>query len=338
MKRRHILPVDSYLSAPLMTLRSGLIHCAVVSLAATFLGNRHGAPVMLLALLLGISLNSIAPVGLFMPGVEFTSKTILRIGVALLGARITLAGVFELGLSPVFLAVAGVGTTIQVGLVLARLMGKSASYGVLTGGAVGICGASAALALAAVLPEGDRGISEQDTILTVIGVTSLSTLAMVAYPAMTAALGYSEIEAGIFVGATVHDVAQVVGAGYTISVEAGDAATVTKLLRVMLLVPVVAVLAIVLLAKTSKSAEKVKFPAFLLFFVVLVALNSAGWIPPWLSDLLTTLSSWALVAAVAGLGMRTSLHSLMNVGVLSLAIIVIETIWIAGLAAFVISF
>ena len=111
---------------------------------------------MLLALLLGVSLNSIAPNGLFMPGVEFTSKTILRAGVALLGVRITLAEVFELGITPIFLAVVGVVTTILVGIGLARIMGKTASFGVLTGGAVGICGASAALALTAVLPKGDQ--------------------------------------------------------------------------------------------------------------------------------------------------------------------------------------
>ena len=128
----------------------------MVALAATFLGSQYGVPVMLLALLLGVSLNSIAPNGLFMPGVEFTSKTILRAGVALLGVRITLAEVFELGITPIFLAVVGVVTTILVGIGLARIMGKTASFGVLTGGAVGICGASAALALTAVLPKGDQ--------------------------------------------------------------------------------------------------------------------------------------------------------------------------------------
>lgn len=155
--------------------------------------------------------------------------------------------------------------------------------------------------------------------------------------ALTTALGYTELEAGIFIGATVHDVAQVVGAGYTISGEAGDAATVIKLLRVMLLVPVVAILAILMLRKATRGVETVAFPAFLVIFVLLVGLNSVGLIPAWMSDALTQASSWALVAAIAGLGMRTSLYALMGVGLISIFIIVFETIWIAGLATSVIA-
>lgn len=338
MEKRQFVAIKQSVLKANSELRSGIFLCLLIALAATFLSNQYGAPVMLLALLLGMSLNSISPDGLFMPGVAFTSKSILRAGVALLGVRITLAEVFELGVTPILLAVAGVVTTITVGIGLARLIGKTASFGVLTGGAVGICGASAALALTAVLPKGDKGISEQDTILTVIGVTSLSTLAMVAYPALTTALGFTDHDAGVFIGATVHDVAQVVGAGYTISVEAGDAATVTKLLRVMLLVPVVAVLAILMVRKATLGAATVKFPAFLVVFVLLVGINSAGWIPTRISDILIQASSWALIAAIAGLGMRTSLHALMGVGVLSVFMILLETIWIASFATFILAF
>ncbi|WP_099868233.1 YeiH family protein [Pararhizobium haloflavum] len=330
------LPADGATMQRMRILRPGLILCATIAMAAMFLSDHYGAPVMLLALLIGMSLNSIAPDGLFMPGVAYTSKTVLRIGVALLGARITMGEVVELGAIPVALAVIGVATTIGLGLVLARMLGKTSAFGVLTGGAVGICGASAAMALAAILPRGKHGIGEKDTIFAVIGVTTLSTVAMVTYPVLTSFLGFDDRSAGVFIGATVHDVAQVVGAGYTISPEAGDAATVTKLFRVMLLVPVVAAVTLALMRSgASGDGQRTRFPTFLIAFVLLVAINSIELVPGFVQWGLSEISRWALVAAIAGLGVRTSLKELLEVGPRSLVMIVAETAWIAALAVLI---
>lgn len=329
-------PANQAFAQRFRVLRPGLVLCATIALAAMFLSDHYGAPVMLLALLIGMSLNSTAPDGIFSAGVAFTSKTVLRIGVALLGARITISEVIELGATPILLAVIGVATTIGFGVLLARLLGKTPAFGVLTGGAVGICGASAALALAAILPRGKNGIGEKETIFTVIGVTTLSTVAMVLYPLVTSFLGFNDRAAGVFIGATVHDVAQVVGAGYTISQEAGDAATVTKLFRVTLLVPVIAVVTLTLI-KTglSGSGERTTFPLFLIAFMALVTVNSLGLIPEIVQWALSETSRWALVAAIAGLGLRTSLKELLDVGPRSMVIIVCETAWIAALAMLV---
>ena len=103
-------------------------------------------------------------------------------------------------------------------MLLARQMGLKRDFGLLTGVSVGICGASAALAIASILPRGKDGISERDTIFTVLGVTTLSTLAMVAYPIIATSLEFDDLKAGMFLGATIHDVAQVIGAGYTIPI------------------------------------------------------------------------------------------------------------------------
>ena len=114
-------------------------------------------------------------------------------------------------------------------MLLARRLGLKPLFGVLSGGAVAICGASAALAIASVLPRNDT--RERDTILTVVSVTALSTLAMILYPVFATSIGLDHKQAGIFIGGTIHDVAQVVGAGYTISNETGDIATYVKLLQ-----------------------------------------------------------------------------------------------------------
>ena len=105
-----------------------------------------------------------------------------------------------------------------------------------------ICGASAALAIAAVLPR--REDSDRNTMVTIIGVAALSTVAMILYPLVAQALGMDERTAGVFLGASIHDVAQVVGAGFMISPDAAETATIVKLTRVVCLAPAVAVLAL----------------------------------------------------------------------------------------------
>jgi uncharacterized integral membrane protein (TIGR00698 family) len=208
-----------------------------IALASQWLAQHYGAPVMLFALLFGMTFHFLHQEGRCIPGIEFSSKAILRFGVALLGARITASQILGLGLTPIITVIVGIGSTIALGAFLARRMGLRSSFGVLSGGAVGICGASAALAIASVLPRGKD--AERDTILAVVTVTALSTIAMITYPLLTAALHLDHTRAGIFLGGTIHDVAQVVGAGYMISPHTGDVATYVKLLRVTMLLPVV---------------------------------------------------------------------------------------------------
>ena len=254
----------------------GLLVAGTIALAATWLSDQYKSPVMLFALLFGMTFHFLYEEGRCVAGIEFSSKAVLRVGVALLGARITAHQILELGAMPIATVVVGIISTIALGAFAARSFGLGRSFGVLSGGAVAICGASAALAIASVLPRTSE--SERDTILTVVTVTLLSTIAMIAYPLLATALGLDHVRAGIFLGGTIHDVAQVVGAGYSISPETGDVATYVKLLRVSMLLPVVFCIAFVVArgAKGGKGGAKVSLPLFLVGFAVLVALNSAG--------------------------------------------------------------
>jgi uncharacterized membrane protein YadS len=117
----------------------GLWISGVVAVAAVFLANHYGAPVMLFALLLGMALNFLSHDGPCKPGLDLVAKQVLRLGVALLGLRITLEQVVGLGWQPVAMVVVSVGLTMGLGMVLARLMGFKVFFGVLTGGAVAIC-------------------------------------------------------------------------------------------------------------------------------------------------------------------------------------------------------
>jgi uncharacterized integral membrane protein (TIGR00698 family) len=316
------------------SLFPGVLACAVVAAAATFLSEHYGAPVMLFALLLGMAMNFLSGDGACKPGIEFTARQVLRIGVALLGLRITLGQVGELGWQPVAIVVLSVVLTIVVSMAVARLMGFQSLFGLLSGGAVAICGASAALALAAALPNHPQ--KERATLFTVVGVSALSTLAMIVYPLLAQALGLDARVAGVFLGATIHDVAQVVGAGYSLSRESGDVATFVKLMRVAMLVPVI-VFAVMLARARASSSDLASgprpplLPWFAVAFAVLVAINSTGWLPGAVAKGGNDLSRWCLVAAIAGIGMKTQLKELATVGLKPVLLMVGETVFLAAL-------
>lgn len=306
----------------------GLLVALTIGLASTWLSTRYGAPVMLFALLLGMAFHFLHEEGRCIAGIEFAARSLLRIGVALLGVRITFDQIVGLGLGPVLTVVAGVATTIFFGWALAKALGLKSTLGVLSGGSVAICGASAALAISSVLPRNPE--LERDTILTVVAVTTLSTIAMVLYPLFVGTLGLSHTDAGIFLGGTIHDVAQVVGAGYMVSPETGDVSTYIKLLRVAMLLPVVFLIAfIVTRSNGSGSGSKVPLPIFLFGFAALVVVNSAGYLPTFATDNLADVSRWCLVTAIAALGMKTSFKELAVVGWRPVALVVAETGWIA---------
>ena len=315
----------------LQAIYPGVIVAVVIGLAATWLSTHYHAPVMLFALLLGMAFHFLHEEGRCIPGIEFSSKAILRTGVALLGARITATQILSLGVMPIVTVVVAVSTTIAVGFLIARWLGLSRSLGVLSGGAVGICGASAALAIATVLPQNKD--SERDTILTVVAITAMATIAMIVYPMLATAIGLDHVRAGIFLGGTIHDVAQVVGAGYSISPQTGDVATYVKLLRVTLLLPVVFAIAFVV-ARAHAGAgtgARAPLPWFLVGFAALVVVNSLGWLPKAVTGLANDVSRDCLVIAIAALGMKTSFKDLITVGWRPIALMVAETAWIGGL-------
>lgn len=307
-----------------------MLVAVAIAAVALMITQSFGGPVMLYALLLGMIFGVLKNNAKLTDGVDFAASQILRIGVALLGLRITLGEVASLGLPIAVLVIAGIIVTFGAGAWVGRAFGLKMDHSILSAGAVAICGASAALAISAVLPK--HKDSECNTILTVFGVTALSTIAMVIYPVIAGALDLSDREAGIFIGSTIHDVAQVVGAGYTISNEAGDTATIVKLMRVACLVPVIFVIGLVLRGSKSEAACRATpiLPFFLIAFVVFVILNSAGVVPAPLQAGLSEMSRWALVTAVAALGMKTSLSDLFKVGAKPVAVLTLQTLMLGA--------
>lgn len=310
----------------------GLAAAIVIAIAASFLGEHYKAPTMLFALLLGMVMNFLAQEeGRCVAGVEFAAKTVLRAGVALLGLRITVGQLASLGWEPVVMMALCVALTIVIGIILARLMGFHPLFGLLSGGAVAICGASAAMALSAALPK--HPLKERATLFAVIGVSVLSTLAMIVYPIVAVLLGLNPVQAGTFLGGTIHDVAQVVGAGYAMSPQTGDTATVVKLLRVAMLLPVILCVALFLrLRGDAPTAERPPLlPGFAIGFAVLVVLNSAGWLPVPVIQWGGEASRWCLVVAISAIGVKTQIRDLVSVGWRPVLLMLLETLVLAGL-------
>ncbi|MBP1883975.1 YeiH family protein [Sinorhizobium mexicanum] len=309
----------------LSTPAPGLFLALTVAAAATFVAQAVGAPVMPFALLIGIALNGASGDEQLRAGLAFASRPLLQVGIALLGLKISVMQVASLGSDTLLLVASGTAVSIASGLALARLFGLPSTLGLLAGGATGICGASAALAISSTLPASPN--KDRETAFVIVTVTTLSTVAMLAYPVIAHFLGLDDRQTGIFLGATIHDVAQVVGAGYAVSEEAGDTATIVKLFRVALLLPTVLGIALTMRSRASTEGRLPwLLPPFAVAFAVLVVVNSSGFVPTALRDVSIALSNWCLATAVAAIGIRTSISGTLRMGWAALAVPIGATI------------
>ncbi len=333
-ERPRAVPPLLRLAAALGARWPGLLLCAVIAMAASLISRLHGGPQLLYALLLGVAFHFLHADARIRPGVELCTGFVLRMGVALLGARITLEQIAALGWSTALTVLACVFSTVLLGIALARRMGLTTAQGLLSGGATAICGASAALAIAAVLPRSRE--QERFTVLVVVTVTAFSTLAMLIYPLLAHALNLTPRQAGIFLGGSIHDVAQVVAAGYLLGPETGDTATVVKLFRVSLLTLVVIAAACAFRAHDAPddAASRLRpwelVPWFLWLFLALVLLQSMHAIPAAALPALNEVSRDCLVLAISALGIKTSFQALLQTGWRPFALLLAETVWLAA--------
>ena len=285
--------------------------------AAPYLAPVAPIPALVIALIIGIWLHPLAARPLFAPGLRFCVSTILRIAVALLGLRVALGDIAALGLSTALIIIMAMAATIAFGLWLATFLGLSRSFGALAGVATGVCGASAALATSSVLPNYQG--KEADTVFVIVAVNLLSTVAMLAYPPLGQMLGFQETATGTLLGGTIHDVAQVVGAGYAVSDSVGASAVIVKLFRVLLLLPVILIIGRMF---ASSNTAKVPVPVFAFVFLALCLVNSAMPLAPSLlpiytpaKSLASLVSTWGLLIAIAALGFNTSVTSIAKLGI-----------------------
>ena len=289
-------------------------------LAAPYVAKALPIPAMVLALAIGIALNPLASRPEMLPGMAFCVRTLLRWAVALLGLRVALSDIAALGLATGVLVVLAMIVTLWSGFFFARLSGRQPGFGALVGSATAVCGASAALATSTVVP--DYPGKQADIAFVVVAVNALATLAMVIFPPLCILLGFDAQTTGVMLGGTIHDVAQVVGAGYAVSEPVGNTAVIVKLFRVFLLLPVVLGIGWYFTKAGVKHGEaRVPVPVFALVFLALCLVNSAMPLVPALmpvfgpvKTILIELSTWGLLIAIGALGLGTSIAAIVALG------------------------
>jgi uncharacterized integral membrane protein (TIGR00698 family) len=306
----------------LLSLAVAIVSYIAAPLLKSLTGGRLALPDMVIALIIGIALFGLASQPRFEPGLTFCVKKLLRWAIGLLGLRIALGDILGLGLGAALLVVGSMALTIVAAIWLAKLLDREAGFGALAGAANAVCGASATLATASVVP--DYKNKSADVAFTVVMANAISTVVMLAYPPLCAWLGYDARATGFMLGATIHDMAQVVGAGYAVSEPVGNTAVIVKLFRVFLLLPVVLVIGWWFLRQGEKSGQaKVPMPVFALVFLALCVVNSIMAAQPALAaaiqyapikSVLGEASKWGLLIAIAALGLGTSLKSLLTIG------------------------
>lgn len=310
---------------------AGLAVSTAAALAAAYLASRYQAPLTLMALLVGLALNFLNADTRLAPGLAFASSTLLRTGIVLVGFQVTFGQMIDLGPAALAAIIGIVVLTMLAGLAIARALGFSAAFGTLAGGAVAICGASAAMALATLL--GDRRISQAQLALVLVGISTLSSLAMVLYPIAAAQLGLGDVAAGFLIGASIHDVAQALGAGYAYSHIAGQTAAIVKLTRVALLAPVLTVVALAFPSDRRKGLAGLAPPWFVLGFFAVAALNSAVTLPAMVGPLTRSGTAGLLACAVAATGIRAPMKGLLGATARPLLVLLAATLVALALAA-----
>lgn len=293
----------------------GFAVCAIASIAASWLSEHYGAPIILMGLLIGLSLNFVTSEARTHPGLDFVSKGCLRWGIVVLGTQVTLAQIGDLGPVPFLALLMVMAAAMGIALLVARLTGASTAIGLLAGGATAICGASAALALFGVL--GPKRVSQAQFALTLVVVSLASALAMSFYPPLAGALHLDDRQAGFLIGASIHDVAQAIGGGYAYSDTAGSYATIVKLSRVALLAPVVTIVSLWAVDEGAEGRHwirKLALPWFIALFLAVVLANSLVTVPPMVAHACLTLSKALLLLAVTATAMRSRLDLVMQMG------------------------
>ena len=267
---------------------------------------------LLLVILLGMAWKSLLPEpAAVLPGIRMAQRPILRWAVAGLGFRLSVAELWTIGGPALAVVVVSTISALLFGWWVARRLGVGEKLGLLLGVGGAICGASAVVAADTVV-QGER----RDSALALGVITLLGTIGIVLYPLLAHALHMPEFVYGVWDGASLHEMAQVVAAGFGVSDEAARVATVVKLARISLLAPVVLYLGWSLRHqhREAGTARVAPVPWFLVLFVLFAALNSTGLLPARWLDVIRRGDLWLLCVGMAGVGLQTGFSDLKSAG------------------------
>ena len=318
------------------SLLPGLLVAALLGAAALWIADLPWVQrtlhwsALLIVILLGMAWKSLAPIPAAAgPGIRMAQRPVLRWAVAGLGFRLGLVELWKIGAPALGVVILSTFAALAFGWWVARRLGVSEKLGLLLGVGGAICGASAIVAADTVVQAERR-----DAALALGIITLLGTIGIFVYPLLHHVLGSSDFVYGVWDGASLHEMAQVVAAGFSVSEEAARVATVVKLARIALLAPVVFYLAWMLRRRHQAvgQAAVAPVPWFLVLFLVFAMVNSAGVLPkPWL-DLVRRGDLWLLCVGMAGVGLQTGFSDLREAGLRPIAAGVLQWVFLATLS------
>ncbi len=316
----------------------GILLIALFSCAAFYIGGAKffqdlSFSPMIIGIVLGMlyanSLRNHLP-ETWVPGIQFCSKKILRLGIILYGFRLTFQDVMAVGTAGIMIDAIIVTVTILGGIAIGRLLKMDRDIALLTSIGSGICGAAAVLGA-----EATMRTQPYKTAVAVATVVIFGTIAMFVYPIAyrSGILALSPDEMGIYAGSTLHEVAHAVGAGNAMGENIANVSIIVKMIRVMLLVPVLLILGywIALSArKSNTSAEKgkVAIPWFAIGFLAVIGFNSFGLLPQNIVDAINYIDTFLLTMAMAALGAETSIDKFKKAGAKPFILAAILFVWL----------
>ncbi|GAB6100537.1 putative sulfate exporter family transporter [Halanaerocella petrolearia] len=288
----------------------GLLVTIIIELSARYIANwvpNLGG--VTLAIILGLIIgNTIKINSTYLPGVYFAKKKVLSLAIILMGLKLELAVLGQLGLSAILIIIGMVVATITLGYFWGQVFGLSSSFSLLLGVGNAVCGSSAIGATAPLVSK-----NEEEVGLSIGVVNLLGTLGIFLLPLLTYLLNFTSANSGLMIGGTLQSVGQVVAAGFSINDKIGNLATVVKMGRILMLGPTILLLSL-FTKQDNKEETKVTIPSFIIGFFIFSLLGSFQLLPVTISSYLKTLSKILLTIAMAGIGLEIKLASLANQG------------------------
>lgn len=298
------------------SLWPGLILAAVIALVAWQLGSwlpLVGGPVF--GIILGVIVrNTIDPPVACQPGISFAGKTILQWSIVALGLGISLTQVASVGMDSLSVTLVTVTTAFVTAWLLGRVLGIPSKLKLLIGVGTAICGGSAIAATTPIIKA-----DEHETAFAISTIFLFNLIAVLVFPLLGHLMGMSDQGFGLWAGTAINDTSSVVAAGYSYSDAAGDYATIVKLTRATLIIPICIGLALFQAWRQKRSAEngfKLRriFPWFILWFVVASAVRTMGWIPDGWHAGIHVMAEFLIIVALVAIGLSSDLRRMATTG------------------------
>jgi uncharacterized integral membrane protein (TIGR00698 family) len=301
----------------ILNIIPGLFFTIVIAIAASYLGMKFpiiGASVF--GIMIGIIVNNLITINKqIKPGINFSSKMILQVSIILLGGTLSVAQILKTGISSFFVMVFTISVALLTAFAIGKLLKIDSNLRKLIGVGTAICGGSAIAAISPIIKA-----DEHDIAYSISTIFFFNVIAVIIFPPLGHILGLSDYGFGIFAGTAINDTSSVVAAGYTFSNAAGDFATIVKLTRTTMIIPISIMFMFFALISKKKDSDSVKlnmkriFPWFIIGFIVMAIINSTGMINQNISAYIKESAKFLIVIALSAIGLKTDIKKMFESG------------------------